>query len=390
MISEGILSELKINSLLAMGYSSPNPPVACVITDLNDNILSSAHTQKTGFNHAEREAYLKLGDNFSEKHNLYVTLEPCSHFGRTPPCLDLLLKYKPQKVFLGIKDPNPLVKKVNSITILRENNIDVEFSLEIQDIANEFLGGYINRIQSGIPKFLVKSALSKEGYYKSKSNNRESISSPISNNLTHFIRQSMDAIIVGPKTVYYDSPKLNFRKIDTNLELTFDSKDIFFDSIKLLMKDTKLVNLINNRNNQPYRIFMISERYFPDEFFFKKQFDLDKSKNIFICLDKLGLDKQKMLIEISENELIFSEKFKFIDTLKFIYNKFNFNTILVEGGNFIYEFFIREFKKIDKIIEINTETLIKDGVPPFWYNLNKIKKFDSFELQDNKWIIKGI
>jgi pyrimidine deaminase RibD-like protein len=105
-----------------MGFSSPNPPVACVITDLNDNILSSAHTQKTGFNHAEREAYLKLGENFSEKHNLYVTLEPCSHFGRTPPCLDLLLKYKPQKVFLGIKDPNPLVKKTNSISILKENN----------------------------------------------------------------------------------------------------------------------------------------------------------------------------------------------------------------------------------------------------------------------------
>ena len=97
-----------------------------------------------------------------------------------------------------------------------------------------------------------------------------------------------------------------------------------------------------------------------------------------------------MLIEVSANELIYSDKFKFIDTLKFIYNKFSFNTILVEGGNFIYEFFIKEFKKIDKIIEINTETLIKDGMPPFWYNLNNIKKFDSFELQNDKWIIKGI
>ena len=390
MISEGIISELKINSLLAMGFSSPNPPVACVITDLNNNILSSAHTQKTGFNHAEREAYLKLGETFSEKHNMYVTLEPCSHFGRTPPCLDLLLKYKPQKVFLGIKDPNPLVRKVNSISILKENNIDVEFSLEIQEIANEFLGGYISRIQSGIPKILIKSALSKEGFYKSKSNNRESISSPISNNLTQFIRQSIDAIIVGPKTVYYDSPKLNFRKIVPNLELDFNLNDIFFDTIKLLMKDTKLVNQINNRNNQPHRIFLISERYFPDDLFFKNQINLDKSKNIFICLDKLELEKQKMLIEVSANELIYSDKFKFIDTLKFIYNKFSFNTILVEGGNFIYEFFIKEFKKIDKIIEINTETLIKDGMPPFWYNLNNIKKFDSFELQNDKWIIKGI
>jgi diaminohydroxyphosphoribosylaminopyrimidine deaminase / 5-amino-6-(5-phosphoribosylamino)uracil reductase len=390
LISKGIISELKINSLLAMGYSSPNPPVACVITDLDHNILCSAHTQKTGFNHAEREAYLKLGENFSEKHNLYVTLEPCSHFGRTPPCLDLLLKYRPQKVFLGIEDPNPLVRKINSISVLKENDIHVEISSEIQEIANEFLGGYLSRIRNGVPKIFIKSALSKEGYFKSNLNNRESISSSKSNNITQFIRQSIDAIIVGPKTVYSDSPKLNFRKIEPNFNYVTDSKDIFFNTIQLLMKDARLVNHINNRDNQPYRIFLISEKYFPLNTFFKDQYNLDKSKNIFICIDKLGLENQKMLKEITINELFFIEKNNFKDTLNFIYNKFNFNNILAEGGNFIYEFFIGELKKIDKIIEIRTETIIQDGIKPIWNNLNKFKELDRFELDKDKWIIKGI
>lgn len=96
---------------MGMGYSSPNPPVACTITDLDDNILSEAYTQKVGENHAEKEAYRKLGNNFHRPHKVYVTLEPCSHFGKTPPCLDLILTKKPQKIIIGSRDPNPLVQK---------------------------------------------------------------------------------------------------------------------------------------------------------------------------------------------------------------------------------------------------------------------------------------
>ena len=373
-----------------MGYSSPNPPVACVITDLNNNILSSAHTQKTGFNHAEREAYLKLGDNFSENHNLYVTLEPCSHHGRTPPCLDLILKHKPQKVFIGVEDPNPLVRKINSISILKENNILVEKSSEIQDVANEFLGGYLSRIQNGIPKILIKSALSKEGYFKSNSNIKESLSSYISNNITQFVRQSVDAIIVGPKTVYFDSPKLNFRKIETIINCETNSIDTYFNSIQLLMRDYRLVNLINKRDNQPYRIFIISEKYFPLENFFINHDNLDKSKNIFICIDELELEKINLLSKFTTNALFIIKENNFKDTLNYIYSKFNFNYILAEGGNFIYDFFIREIKKIDKIIEINTDVKIQDGIKPIWKNLNDFLVLDEFDLDKDKWIIKGI
>jgi hypothetical protein len=104
----------------------------------------------------------------------------------------------------------------------------------------------------------------------------------------------------------------------------------------------------------------------------------------------LGLENQKMLNEITTNELFFIEKNNFKDTLNFIYNKFNFNNILAEGGNFIYEFFIGELKKIDKIIEIRTETIIQDGIKPIWNNLNKFKELDRFDLDKDKWIIKGI
>ena len=93
------MSELARLSFKAMGKSSPNPPVACIITDTNNNILSFAETQINGTNHAEREAYSQYTS--SQSHNLYVTLQPCTHHGKTPPCSDLILKYHPKNLIIG-------------------------------------------------------------------------------------------------------------------------------------------------------------------------------------------------------------------------------------------------------------------------------------------------
>ncbi len=390
MISEGILSELKINSFLAMGYSSPNPPVACVITDLNGEILSSAHTQKTGFNHAEREAYLKLGESFNKEHNVYVTLEPCSHFGKTPPCLDLILKYKPKNVFIGIEDPNPLVRQISSVTKLREQNINVEFSTEIYKIATEFLSGFLSRMKKKRPRYFLKAALSKEGFYKSSSHRRENLSSDLSNNISQIVRQSMDAIIVGPKTVFYDSPKLNFRGIGDNFIVNLNSKDLYFDTINHINSNKSLINNINKRSNQPFRIFLISEKYFPEKLFFLNQSKLESNKNIFICLDDLSKGNIDMLREITSNEIYFCNKDNFNDVLKDIYNQFSLNTILAEGGNYIYQLFLKDLESSDKIIEIKTNTPLYEGISPVWKNSIDIIEKDNFYLNKENWVLKGI
>ena len=95
-LPDRIREELTRYSFVSTGYSSPNPPVACVLEDsVTGEILSSASTRKAGQNHAEREAYRLLREKFPNgklpDHNAYVTLEPCSHYGKTPPCIDLFL-----------------------------------------------------------------------------------------------------------------------------------------------------------------------------------------------------------------------------------------------------------------------------------------------------------
>jgi diaminohydroxyphosphoribosylaminopyrimidine deaminase/5-amino-6-(5-phosphoribosylamino)uracil reductase len=384
-----ILQELTLNSFLALGLSSPNPPVACVITDENNKILSSAHTQKIGLNHAEREAYEKLGTNFNLPHFIYITLEPCSHFGRTPPCIDLILNKKPRKVFLGSLDPNPIVRKRDSLNLLKQNGIEYEISAEIKQISEEFLSGFFMKIYKNKPLVLMKSAISAEGYYKQSSQKQIHITSNESNNISQCIRQSVDGIIVGSSTVKYDTPKLNFRSIK-KINLHLDPiKNIFFNSIFHVLSNEYLINIINDRQNQPYRIFIISNKNFPEIKFFNDQKSIGIDKTIFIQSEKLSKENENILYKFTSNEIYKSSFDNIKDTIFEIANTFGLNSILIEGGNSLYKEFVLSLEKEDKIIEVQSNIIINSGEKPFWMDKKEIQTKDSFQIINDNWKIKG-
>ena len=390
MIPSHILQELSINSFLALGFSSPNPPVACVITDENNKILSSAHTQKTGYNHAEKEAYEKLGPNFDAPHIIYVTLEPCSHYGKTPPCIDLILNKKPKKVFLGSLDPNPIVRKRDSLNLLSQNGIEYEFSKEIKEISEEFLFGFFMRVNKNRPLVLIKSAISVEGYYKQSSLKKIQITSNESNIISQCIRQSVDGIVVGSSTVKYDLPKLNFRSIKKINPSIIPTKNIYFNSIFHILSNEYLIKIINDRQNQPYRIFVISNKNFPEIQFFIDQKSIGINKTIFIQSENLTKENESLLFKFTSNEIYKSSFENIKNVIIEIANKFELNSILVEGGNSLYKQFVLDLNKEDKIFEIQSDIKINFGEKPFWMDKKEIQTKSSFQISKDNWKIKGI
>ncbi len=390
MIPSHILQELSINSFLALGFSSPNPPVACVITDENNKILSSAHTQKTGYNHAEKEAYEKLGPNFNAPHFVYVTLEPCSHYGKTPPCIDLILNKKPKKVILGSLDPNPIVRKRDSLNLLNQNGIEYEFSEEIKEISEEYLSGFFMRINKNRPLVLIKSAISVEEYYKQSSLKKIQITSNESNNISQCIRQSVDGIVVGSSTVKYDLPKLNFRSIKKINPSIIPTKNIYFNSIFHILSNEYLIKIINDRQNQPYRIFVISNKNFPEIQFFIDQKSIGINKTIFIQSENLTKENESLLLKFTSNEIYKSSFENIKNVIIEIANKFEMNSILVEGGNSLYKQFVIDLNKEDKIFEIQSNIKINFGEKPFWMDKKEIITKNSFQISNDNWKIKGI
>lgn len=413
-----ILETLKKLSFKAMGYSSPNPPVACVITDLEGKILSQAHTQKTGGNHAEREAYKNFAQEFydckSIPHLVFVTLEPCTHFGKTPPCIDLILEYKPSCVYYGLSDPNPLVQKRNGLAECMSIGIEILHSPEIEKISRAFLSGFISRLEKKRPQVFIKSALSKEGFYSDLTRTKISLSNSKSNLITQMLRAKVDAVLVGPGTVYTDLPSLNFRGFDsaeilslekmrTNFKPSLGEENWEYSLTQSIFENTMSIDSIQSHNTkykdyQPFRIFVISCNKLPEEFFFEKQTLLNKElqskKAIFFLLD---YEKEKPIDEkfyrglsnISYEEPIMIAKKE--DLKEKIFQKFtdlSLNTVLVEGGNLFYRMFSENLEKNDLVYFIHTDRSIAKGILPA-INLKDRKKMFEIELEKNTWEVYG-
>ncbi len=191
------------------GWAQPNPLVGSVIVH-NQQIISEGYHRKFGENHAERMAILNLENKELLKDStIYVSLEPCSHFGKTPPCSDLILEYKIPKVVVGMLDPNPVVNGAG-IYRLRENGVEV-----VEHILNEQCR-YLNRkfiVNQTLkrPFITLKWAESKDGFYAPIPKKTYPISGELSKKITHRLRQSHQAILVGIGTWLVDEPQLNDR-----------------------------------------------------------------------------------------------------------------------------------------------------------------------------------
>ena len=223
------------------GSVSPNPMVGCVIVHQNQIIGEGWH-QNYGQAHAEVNAVAAVQNKaLLAEATAYVTLEPCSHFGKTPPCADLLIKHKLKQVIICNQDPNPLVAG-NGILKLQNANIEV-----ISGIL-ETEGRVLNRrffrmIEQKRPYVILKFAETQDGFMAEPNYQQVAISSAFSKLLVHRWRAEEDAIMIGKNTAKYDNPKLNVREwggknpvrvlIDRDLGLD-NSLHVFDDSVQTI------------------------------------------------------------------------------------------------------------------------------------------------------------
>ena len=195
---------------LAIGACYPNPAVGAVIVK-NNQVIGSGFTQKPGQNHAEIMA-LENTNQPCDNAILYVTLEPCSHIGKTPPCVDKIISSGISKVVYGIKDPNPKVSG-NGIRKLEDANITVEKSTNT-GLIKEFYEAYIHYQKEQKPFISAKFAASLDGKIATSSGESKWITNELSRNKVHEIRAASDVIIVGINTILKDNSLLTARKND--------------------------------------------------------------------------------------------------------------------------------------------------------------------------------
>lgn len=189
------------------GKVEPNPLVGAVI--VKDNIvLAEGFHQYFGGDHAEVDALKKI-DNRAEGATIYVSLEPCSHYGKTPPCVEAIIKSKISKVVVAMEDPNPLVAG-RGIQILREKGLEVVTGV-MEKEAKKLNEIFIKYITTQKPFCILKSATTLDGKIASKSRDSKWITGDDSRAYTHHIRNRVSAIMVGVATVINDDPQLNTR-----------------------------------------------------------------------------------------------------------------------------------------------------------------------------------
>ncbi len=194
---------------LGSGNVAPNPMVGCVIV-LDDKIIGEGWHQEFGKAHAEVNAINSVADKqLLSKSTLYVSLEPCSHYGKTPPCVDLILQHKIPKVVVGIRDPFATVNG-EGIAKLRTAGIEV-ITPVLENECASFNKRFFTFHQFKRPYIILKWAQSKDGFI-GKMNERVLISNPLSQIQVHKWRSEEQAIMVGTNTALTDNPKLNVRE----------------------------------------------------------------------------------------------------------------------------------------------------------------------------------
>ncbi|WP_444934222.1 bifunctional diaminohydroxyphosphoribosylaminopyrimidine deaminase/5-amino-6-(5-phosphoribosylamino)uracil reductase RibD [Microbulbifer sp. JTAC008] len=194
----------------------PNPRVGCVITDGDGNIVGEGWHKRAGEPHAEIEALSDAGD-LAQGATVYVTLEPCSHTGRTGPCAEALVKAGVARVIYGMQDPNPNVSGAG-LQILRDAGIEVEGPI-LEERCRALNPGFIKRMTLGLPLVRSKSAMSLDGRTAMASGESKWVSGPAARADVQRLRARSCAVITGVETVRFDNPNLNVRADEMALEM---------------------------------------------------------------------------------------------------------------------------------------------------------------------------
>ena len=226
-----------------------NPMVGCVISR-DDKIIAQDYHRLYGEAHAEVNALEKINYK-GENTKVYITLEPCSHFGKTPPCAEALIRAGVKKVFIAMLDPNPLVSG-RGMRVLQDSGIEVEVGL-LEEEANKINRGFVKRMITGLPFVTSKIAMSLDGRTAMKNGESKWITSEASREDVQMLRSLNQAILTGSGTIKSDNPMMTVRteNADSNpLRVVVDSNNIITDkSLNIFSSDANTL-ILNNNNSE--------------------------------------------------------------------------------------------------------------------------------------------
>jgi diaminohydroxyphosphoribosylaminopyrimidine deaminase/5-amino-6-(5-phosphoribosylamino)uracil reductase len=313
-----------------LGWTSPNPPVGCVISR-GGEVVARGYHRRAGEPHAEIEALKNLQGRVKSGDTLYVTLEPCNHFGRTPPCTQAILKSGIRRVVVGTMDPNPNVAGGGS-RFLAEKGLEVVKSV-LEPECLRLIEIFRKHSRTGLPFVAAKSALTLDGWTATSVGNSKWITGESSRRFVHRLRERMDGVMVGVGTVKTDDPSLTVRLksrqggdplrivVDTHLRIRPDAK--------VLRNDGSGSTLIVAGESVPSDRFKLFER---------------QGAAILVCPEKDGrVDLSAMMVRLG---------------------KVPVTSVLLEGGSTLMGAMIRQ-RVVDKFYIFKAPKLLGggDGIP---------------------------
>jgi diaminohydroxyphosphoribosylaminopyrimidine deaminase / 5-amino-6-(5-phosphoribosylamino)uracil reductase len=196
-----------------LGYVSPNPMVGCVIVSNEGDLIGEGYHERFGQSHAEVNAIRSVEDSSKlEGATLYVTLEPCSHHGKTPPCANLVAKYPFKRVVIAMADPS---EKVNGkgIEIIKKSGIKTDVGV-LRKQSEQMNEAWLHSLELGRPFITLKIAQTADGYIAAPNGGSKWISGKESRELVHRWRSRMDAVMIGRNTALHDNPSLTVRLVE--------------------------------------------------------------------------------------------------------------------------------------------------------------------------------
>lgn len=300
----------------AEGKTSPNPMVGCVIVK-NGHIVGEGYHHKAGEPHAEILAFEESGDK-ANGATMYVTLEPCCIFGRTPPCTQAIINHKVRRVVVGVVDPNP---KINGrgLEVLKNAGISVSVGVMKNECAN-LIKPYAKFITTGMPFVTIKYAQSLDGRLATKNGSSQWISSPAALKYAHQLRSQSDAVMVGAGTANHDNPKLTVRLVKGKNPIRV-----------VISKSGKLNKALYLLNDKKARTIIITSG--------KTKFPKN-CETIIIPSPKDSIDLKSALTELGKLGIV---------------------NLLVEGGAKLITGLLKS-KLADRLIVISAPIVIGDGI----------------------------
>ena len=345
----------------AKGFTSPNPCVGAVVVK-NGTVVGKGFHKAAGLPHAEVEALNDAGAK-AQNATIYVTLEPCNHFGKTPPCTHKIIQAGIKKVVVGCKDPNSDVCG-DGIKNLRDNGIEVVCGV-LESKAKTLIEDFIWYVNNKKPFVILKCASTLDGKIATSTGDSKWITNEKSRGYVHKIRHEVDAILVGSGTLNADNPSLTSRIKGVK---TKDPVRIILDTHLSIKEDAKVLT-----QNSDARTIIVTG---PD--MLSAKVGLIKTmgaEHIQIPLKEEKLDLNKLMIKLGEMSIL---------------------SLLIEGGSIVAGSVLRE-KIVNKVMFFLAPKFLgsSDGVPLFNGTGPKLIK-DAFELKnmnfsqfDNDLLIQG-